>query len=851
MTISTLIKCVKSPVIILTVCALLLLPLTEFAGLTTTTASEILIYAIAALGFNLLLGYTGLVSFGHGIFFGVAAYAASIIQVQLMPEFIIPPMILSVVFTTLVGAGIGFLSLRLSGVYFSLLTLSFAAMTFYIIYRWTSFTGGEDGYGGMQRTSLFGVNLDDQTAFFYLILVVFILAVFLLWRVVNSPFGSVLKGIRENSQRASFIGYDVRKYRLIAFTLSAFFVGIAGSMFPFLKYYIGAELVHVHHSGEILALTILGGSRHFIGPALGALFFILFRELLSEYTASWQLLFGLMFMGFVLFSPKGLMGLGEVLLAPLLKKKGKAAMTARVMPAMTREVPACLRNLEHPVAEQPIFECRDVAKYFGNFSAVDGVSLSVKDKSLQALIGPNGAGKTSLFNLLSGEYQRDKGGLYFLGQELTDTTPEALSRQGIARSFQITNVFPELPVVENIRLAVQSRHPQAMNLWTNALSFDSVNRNTSELIEFLGLKGLEEIVASDLSYGGQRLLEIGLAVATQPRVLLLDEPLVGLAAQERERIIALIKSLAEFTAVLLIEHDIDRVFEFSDHVTVMNQAKVLVSGTPDEMRNDEQVQVAYLGSGNALIARQSSDNLTRQINPKDILLNVEGIDTFYGKSHILNDVSFNVCKGEVVALLGRNGAGKSSTLKSVMGIAPISKGRITFNGKEIQDMSPEQVACLGIGLVPQGRRLFANLTVEENLNVGGLRRTGTDGVTWSRERIFEQFPRIKERLHSRADTLSGGEQQMVAIARALSGNVQMILMDEPFEGLSPTMIEELFKSINSLRNEVSVVIIEHQLDLVLALADRAFILDRGSISHEGPTKPLLDDLAYRKEKLWV
>ncbi|MFT5045922.1 MAG: branched-chain amino acid transport system ATP-binding protein [Porticoccaceae bacterium] len=185
MTISTLIKCVKSPVIILTVCALLLLPLTEFAGLTTTTASEILIYAIAALGFNLLLGYTGLVSFGHGIFFGVAAYAASIIQVQLMPEFIIPPMILSVVFTTLVGAGIGFLSLRLSGVYFSLLTLSFAAMTFYIIYRWTSFTGGEDGYGGMQRTSLFGVNLDDQTAFFYLILVVFILAVFLLWRVVN------------------------------------------------------------------------------------------------------------------------------------------------------------------------------------------------------------------------------------------------------------------------------------------------------------------------------------------------------------------------------------------------------------------------------------------------------------------------------------------------------------------------------------------------------------------------------------------------------------------------------------------------------------------------------------------
>lgn len=852
-----MISFIKSPVLILTICGLLLLPLTEWTGLTTTTASEILIYAIAALGFNLLLGYTGLVSFGHGIFFGVAAYAASIIQVQLMPGFIIPPMILSILFTTLIGVGIGFLSLRLSGVYFSLLTLSFAAMTFYIIYRWTSFTGGEDGYGGMERPTMFGVDLNDQTAFFYLVLVVFVITVFVLWRVVNSPFGSVLKAIRENSQRTAFIGYDVRRYRLISFTLSAFFVGIAGSMFPFLKYYIGAELVHVHHSGEILALTILGGSRHFMGPALGALFFILFRELLSEYTASWQLLFGLMFMGFILFSPKGLMGLAEVTFAPLFRKKSKAAMTARVVPQMAREVPEFLRNTDHAPSEadtpseSAIFECRDIAKHFGNFTAVNNVSLQVKDKSLQALIGPNGAGKTSLFNLLSGEYQGDSGELYLDSKSLGNTSPDALSHHGVARSFQITNVFPELTVAENIRLAVQSRHPQAMNLWSNTRSFEEIQGNTADLIEFLGLNGLEEVIASDLSYGGQRLLEIGLAVATQPRVLLLDEPLVGLAAQERERIILLIKSLSEYTAVLLIEHDIDRVFEFSDYVTVMNDGAVLVSGTPDEVRTNEKVQTAYLGSGNALITQQADSNQERLIDHSKRLLEVEGIDTFYGKSHILNNVSFNISKGEVVALLGRNGAGKSSTLKSVMGIAPVSKGRITFNGQDIQGMTPEQIACLGIGLVPQGRRLFTNLTVAENLKIGGLKRTSGDGVAWPLERIFEQFPRINERFHSRADTLSGGEQQMVAIARALSGNVQMLLMDEPFEGLSPTMIEELFKSVNSLRDEVSIVIIEHQLDLVLALADRAFILDRGSITHEGPTKPLLEDLSYRKEKLWV
>ena len=839
----------KNPVSVLIVSALLLLPLTSSAGLTITTASEILIYAIAGLGFNLLLGYTGLVSFGHGIFFGVAAYAASIIQVRLMPGYFFTPMILSVLFTTLIGVGIGYLSLRLRGVYFSLLTLSFAAMTFYIIYRWTSFTGGEDGYGGMDRPILFGLDLNNQLVFFCIVLVIFAAVAYVMLHIVNSPLGSVLKAIRENSQRASYLGYNVRKFRLISFTLSAFFVAIAGSLFPFLKYYIGAELVHVQHSGEILAMSIIGGSGYFLGPALGGLFFILFRELLSEYTASWQLLFGLMFIGFILFSPGGLMSIGEVLLSPFLSTRGKAAMSTRLKPAMTREVPECLHNTDVLPLDVPIFECSNIGKSFGNFAAVHNVSIVVKDRSMRALIGPNGAGKTTLFNIMSGEYKSDCGEIYFAGKKLNNITPDSLSRQGIARSFQITNVFPNLTVTENIRLSVQSRYPHAMNFWSDILSFSDVNEETGKLIEFLGLQGLEEITASDLSYGGQRLLEIGLAVATRPRILLLDEPLVGLADQERERIIGLIKSLAEFIGVVMIEHDIDRVLEFSDSVTVMNQASTLISGTPNEVRADERVQAAYLGSGKKLITLQLENK--NQVVPEKMVLQVFGIDTFYGKSHILDNVSISVCQGEVVALLGRNGAGKSTALKSIMSIAPVTNGRIVLDGQEIQDLSPEQIACRGVGFVPQGRRLFANLTVEENLKLGALKRVGTDGVTWSMEHIYEQFPRIRDRLHSRADTLSGGEAQMVAIARALVGNVKIILMDEPFEGLSPVMCEELFDCINRLRSEVSIIIIEHQLDLVLALANRVFVLDQGAVSHEGMARPLLENLEFRKEKLWI
>ena len=794
----------KNPISVLVVCGLLLPPFTYAFGLTYTTASEILIYAIAGLGFNLLLGYTGLVSFGHGIFFGVAAYAASIIQVQLMPEYIFIPMVLAVAISTLFGAIIGYFSLRLRGVYFSLLTLSFAAMTFYIIYRWTSFTGGEDGYGGMDRPTIMGLDLNDQLVFFFLVFIIFTAVSILAWRIVRSPFGSVLKAIRENSQRTAYIGYDVRRYRLIVFIISAFIVGIAGSLFPFLKYYIGAELVHVQHSGEILAMSILGGSRHFLGPPLGALFFILLRELLSEYTASWQLIFGIMFMGFILFSPTGLMGLGSEIIRPLIKKTKKAAMTSRVAPAMRRAVPEYLRNSGHDLFEGNIFECRGVGKRFGNFAAVSSVNLQVEDRTLQSLIGPNGAGKTTLFNVMSGEYEGDSGELLFLGMPLTKFSPDILSQAGIARSFQITNLFPDLTVFENLRLGVQSRHRSTLNMWRDARSIDEINSETDSLVDFLGLKGLENVEVSSLSYGGQRLLEIGLALATRPRFLLLDEPLVGLAAQERERITRLIKALSEYIAILFIEHDIDRVFSISDNITVMNQATVLVSGTPDQIRGNKEVQFAYLGSGKAFLKRQSQ--VDSAIDPDTRILQLDTINTFYGKSHILTDVSLEVFKGEVVALLGRNGAGKSSTIKSIMGMAPIASGRIVFNGTDISSFAPEKIARMGIGLVPQGRRLFANLTVEENLNIGALRRTGGEGVRWNIARIFEQFPRIQERYHARADTLSGGEQQMVAIARALAGNVQLILMDEPFEGLSPTMVEELFENINRLRSEVSIIV---------------------------------------------
>ncbi|HLT02224.1 MAG TPA: branched-chain amino acid ABC transporter permease, partial [Geminicoccaceae bacterium] len=301
----------RHPLLILAV-ALVLLPwLTRAFGLPISIASEIALFALVGLGFNLLLGYTGLLSFGHGAFFGLAAYAAALFQIHLAPDSFVLPLLFAVALAAFAGLIIGFLVLRRRGVYFALLTLAFTAMVFYIVFRWTSFTGGENGLRGIRRPDVLGVNLGDQANFYVLVALLVFFAAVLIWRVVRSPFGHVLIAIRENEERARFVGYPVRHYKLVAFVLSTTALGLAGALSAYLHYFVSADRVHVIFSGEILAMTVIGGMGNFLGPPLGALFFILFREILSEYTAAWQFYFGLLFMAFILFSPMGLIGLGE------------------------------------------------------------------------------------------------------------------------------------------------------------------------------------------------------------------------------------------------------------------------------------------------------------------------------------------------------------------------------------------------------------------------------------------------------------------------------------------------------------------------------------------------------------
>ncbi|MCC7272263.1 MAG: ATP-binding cassette domain-containing protein [Alphaproteobacteria bacterium] len=825
--------------------ALLALPFALGAiGLGITSATEVVVFAIACMALNILVGHTGLVSFGHGAWFGLAAYAAGLAQRHLFPGGFVLPILAGLALSVLLAAAFGYLILRRRGVYFSLLTLALTAMLYAVAFRWSSVTGGEDGLGGIRRPAAFGIDFESAPHYYALVAAIGFAVVYALWRFHRSAVGHVLVAIRENEQRARFVGYPTNRYKLLAFVASATLTGLAGMLLLYNNRMTSADPISVAFSGELLAMVVIGGMRSFLGPALGALFFVIFRDYLSSVTENWLLWFGLLFVAFIVFSPTGLVGVWERLTAPLRKRVVEdAAMAGRQGGAV--ELPDFLKPAG--IIEGPVLVVDGIARSFGAIPAVRDASLAVQDRTLHALIGPNGAGKTTAFNVVSGLYAPDRGRVVLAGRTVSGMTPEAITRAGVGRSFQITSLFPALSVEENVRLAVQARHRRRFDPWTAARDLPGIAGETVAIVRAMGLGGAERAEAGALSYGGQRLLDMALAVATRPRILLLDEPLAGLAAAERSRVAALVKRISADLPVLIVEHDIDRIFQIADHVTVMNEGEVLVDGSVEDARGSPRVQQIYIGSGShALAARPPTEVATGAP-----LLTLAGVDAYYGKSHILRSVSLTVGENEIVALLGRNGAGKSTLLKTIVGIVPPRAGMIALAGETLSGAPAAAITRRGVSYVPQGRGLFAGMTVAENMELGRLRRRNGNGVHWDEERIFTFFPRIKERWRSPADYLSGGEQQMVAVARALSGDTRILLLDEPFEGLAPAIVEELFEAFDRLRREIAIVIVDHHLDLALALSDRTVALERGEVTYTGPSAALSRDIELRRKVLWL
>jgi len=460
-----------------------------------------------------------------------------------------------------------------------------------------------------------------------------------------------------------------------------------------------------------------------------------------------------------------------------------------------------------------------VSKAFGGLLALAGVSLEVAPGERRAIIGPNGAGKSTLFKVIAGELRPSQGRVILQGREVSGMSQERVALLGLGRTFQRSNAFPELLVWGNVALARWAALGQSASLSRCLVPEPEVRR----VLEQVGLTERLHVAASQLSHGEKRQLEIAMALVQKPAVLLLDEPLAGLSGAERERIGELILALDSQMTVLLVEHDLEYALRFAQRVTVLHQGQVIAEGEPEEIRRNPQVQAVYVGASWTL---ETPAVATRGAE----LLRSEGVGAGYGAMQVLSGVRLEVAQGEVVALLGRNGMGKTTLLSALMGLLPLWEGEVFFQGQAIGHLPSHCRAALGLALVPQGRRMFDGLSAEEELRMAAWGQSGR----WTVERVLEVFPRLAERRQSSSRALSGGEQQMLAIARALLRNPRLVLMDEPTEGLSPLMVRQVAEIIRTLKAEGETVLLaEQNVQMALSVADRVYILEHGRVVWEG------------------
>jgi ABC-type branched-subunit amino acid transport system ATPase component/ABC-type branched-subunit amino acid transport system permease subunit len=821
----------RHPVVLI---GLVLVALTLHAlavGSHLSIVTEIVIYVLCGAGLNVMLGYTGLVPFGASVFFGIATYVAAV-GVQRFVGNEVEALILSVVVSVLMGLALGALVLLRRGLYFSLLTLACSQIAFEVALKWSDVTGGENGLQNVPR-ALFA----DPRAFHLVCLLLTVAVLWGLWRLAHSPLGRTFQAIRENEERARSLGYDVYRLKLYSFTISGGVIGLAGGLLAFLVQGAYANNLSWQHAGDALLANVLGGIHHFMGPLWGAIVFILLQDYLSAIIENWWLLFAPIVIVLALFSPQGLHGLGQRLFSRQHYTLVRDGLPER--PKQITPFDAAGEAVDTPTS---VLEVRKLSRHFGALVTANEIDLKIMARGLHSLIGPNGAGKTTLFNVLTGVLPPSGGQIFFGGQDITGASVHERARLGIGRSFQIVRAFPHLPVFENVRIAVQAVHRRRFNFWNDAYDFSDINDRTWSLLAAVGLQDRASVLCDNLAHGEQRLLEIAVTLAGQSKVLLFDEPLAGLAERDRRIVMELIVRLSKSHAVFLVEHDIDRVLSVSDRITVLHAGRLIADGSPDAIVGDPAVIDAYLGKSHAK-ADAPLERAAVARAPGKVLLRVSGLSGGYEGSRVLNDFGIEVREREVVALLGRNGVGKTTALCAIMGACEIETGTIDFDGQLLVGLPSHVVSRHGIALVPQGRRLFGNLTVAENLRVA-MRPGGA-----SLDEAYQLFPKLRKLQNATAQNLSGGERQMVAIARALMIPSRLILLDEPFEGLAPAVVDDIMTAILELRKRASLIIVEHDAAAILQIADRAYILVNGTVAFEGAADQLARDTALQAKHL--
>jgi ABC-type branched-subunit amino acid transport system ATPase component len=508
--------------------------------------------------------------------------------------------------------------------------------------------------------------------------------------------------------------------------------------------------------------------------------------------------------------------------------------------------------------------CSGVTVYFGGLAAVRGVDLAVPTTSIVGLVGPNGAGKSTLFGVLSGLVRPSQGKVVLDGTDITRTRPQVRSGRGLARTFQHPELFTGLSVREHLALAYRAKHARH-RVWSDLFTMGSLRRagadeqrTVDDLIELLGLGSFADRPALGLPLGVARLLELGRALAASPTVLLLDEPSAGLDTSETEQFEHALRGVSSERAisVLLVEHDVELVMRTCSTVYVLDFGVLIASGSPSDVSANPAVQAAYLGE--ELSDGQSEDKGTERGQEETVaspptddpagipgkhsdrgepspVLVVEDLSVAYGEATVVSGVSFKIGAGTALAILGANGAGKSSVARAVSGLVPLARGQIVLAGQQIGGWPAHRIRRAGLVHLPESRGIFPRLTVIDNLRMaaGALegRRARRDAV----ERALEMFPALAARHRQPACLLSGGEQQMLSLARAIAVFPQVLIADEMSLGLAPKLVDLVFDGLTRARQAgVTVIMIEQYIHRALAFADECVVLERGALAWQGP-----------------
>ena len=555
--------------------------------------SRILIWGFFGLGFSILFGFTGLLSLGQAVFFGAGGFVTAHLMIEQHWNVLLA-LLAGTLAAVLLGLVIGYFTERRRGIYFAMITLAFGEMFSHLdLTTFSQYTGGENGLPGVPPPMLFGWRADDALSMYSFIAAFFFVGYLLARRIVASPVGRILLAIRDNEGRALATGNAVHLYKLCSFTVAAAYAGLAGGLLGIFQNYMPPDAFTFETSGQLLIQTVIGGASALLGPLVGAAAWIYLRETLQHglgLDTSWRLILGIVFVLLVSFLRQGIVGgIVRLFRRPSQPTNADHDTGPICSPAMTTPRSTSFGP--------PILQSEALTKRFGGLAANEDVTFAVSEFEVRGLIGPNGAGKSTFFRMLAGEMQPSSGRVLFRGRDVTGKGVCAMCQSGVAKSYQINQLFDRLTVRENLLIPTLAakRGRFRLDLLRGITADPAVARGVDDTLALVDLTHKADMPVNQLAYGEKRRLEIGLCLASNPSVLLLDEPLAGMSPSERVATVQLLARLREGRTMVIVEHDMEALFGFADRVTVLVEGKILVEGTPDEVRADKGVQTAYLG----------------------------------------------------------------------------------------------------------------------------------------------------------------------------------------------------------------------------------------------------------------